>query len=219
MEAHLDATPRAPQQRKNDARKVRAQGGLPGVVYGRSREALPVSVDPFTFTSIFRKSQNRNTVVRLQFEGQDIPCLVKTVQRHPVSRDILHVDFYALDEAQEVVVDVPLHTEGRPAGAVLGGKLRLIRREVPIRCRYDRIPAQITVDVRPLQIGDIIRVSELPRPEGTEVVYEQDYNCITLYGKRSISLDLPPAPGEGEEEGEGAEGEGAEAASEGTESE
>lgn len=213
MEAvNLDATLRDPSARKHDARKARAEGRLPGVIYGRSYEATPVAVDPAVFDAIFRKSQDKNTLLHLKVGGASVPCLVKTVQRHPASREILHVDFYALDKDQKVVVEVPIDAQGRPRGATLGGKLRLIKRTVPVRVPYDRIPKAIVVDVTPLEIDDLVRVSELRPPEG-EVVFDHDYNVLTIAGKRAV-LEVPEAAPAEVAEGEEAETEGGEEAEE-----
>jgi len=181
------------------------------VIYGRDAQATSIEVDPNVLTTIFRKTQDRNTVVGVQLQGRTVPCLVRDVQRHPVTREILHVDFYKLDEGQEVVVKVPLDPLGRPAGAALGGRLRVLVREVPVRCAWDRIPASLPVDVSGLEVDDFIRLSELPTPEGVSLAAEHDANAVTVYGKRSLeSLDLPEFGEEGaaeEGEGEAAEGE------------
>ncbi|MBX2800452.1 MAG: 50S ribosomal protein L25 [Myxococcales bacterium] len=170
---------------KGGARKVRAEGKLPAVVYGPAHEPRPIVVDPVALTGLFKHTQDRNTVVDLKIgEEAVVPCLVREVQRHPVSRQILHVDFYAVDREADVEVMVPLTTVGRPKGALMGGRVRLIRRTVRAACRYDRIPSEFEVDVSHLDIGDMVKASEIPLPDGVRLVYDNDYNVITLYGKR-----------------------------------
>jgi len=209
METNLDAVVRDASRGKSGARKVRASGRLPAVLYGRDAQSTPVDVDPFAFQTLFRKTQNRNTVVNLQMGGESIPCLVRDVQRHPVSREIIHVDFYRLEAGQEVQVDVPIRSVGKPRGATMGGRLRVLIRTVPVRCAFEVIPEALIVDVTRMNVGDMVKVSEIAPPAGVQVLYEQDYNVLTVYGKRSEALDL----GETEEEGAEAEGE-AEAAEE-----
>ena len=181
----LEATPR-PRAGKGWARKARAEGRLPAIVYGPKTEPQPISVDGDVLQSIFKRTQDRNTIVDLKLEGDGgtVPCLVREVQRHPLSREILHVDFYAVDPEGQVEVMVPLRTRGRPKGAVLGGRIRLIRRAIKATCTYDKIPESLDVDVTPLDIGDMVKVSELPLPDGVSLIYDHDYNVITLYGKR-----------------------------------
>ncbi len=170
---------------KGWARKSRAAGRLPSVVYGPTQAPQPVDVDPGALVNLFKETGNRNTVVQLKVgDGEAFPCLVREVQRHPVTRRILHVDFYAVPVEGEIGVVVPLRTVGRPKGAVLGGRLRLIRRSVTASCRYDRIPEAFEVDVTQMDIGDMIKASEIPLPEGVSLAYDNDYNVITVYGKR-----------------------------------
>lgn len=184
MDTTIQATPRE-QSGKGWARKMRAEGRLPAVVYGPSFGPRPISVSPVELLGLFKETGNRNTVVEIKIaEDAAVPCLVREVQRHPVSRELLHVDFYAVDREGEVEVMVPLRPVGRPKGAILGGRLRLIRRKVKATCRYDRIPESFEVDVSPMDIGDMVKASEIPLPEGVRLVYDHDYNVVTVYGKR-----------------------------------
>ncbi len=186
----IEATLRS-ESGKGLARKLRAQGRLPAVMYGPHTEPLSLALDPQVLINLFRTTQNRNTVVDVKMAGEAddnaVPCLVREVQRHPLTRDILHVDLYAVDREGEVEVMVPLTTVGRPKGAILGGRIRLIRRTVKASCRYDRIPEKFVVDVSHLDIGDMVKASEIPLPEGVSLVYDHDYNVITLYGKKRQS--------------------------------
>ena len=169
---------------KGAARKARRAGKIPAVVYGPETDAVSIDIDPDALVRIFRKTRNRNTVVELELDGEKVPTLVREVQRHPVSRDVLHVDFYRLSADRPVEVMVPVTTVGRPVGAVLGGRLRLIRRVVRTRCPYDRIPEAFVVDISPMEIGDMVKASEIPTPEGVEMVYDNDFNVLTVYGKK-----------------------------------
>lgn len=184
MDTTIQATPREATG-KGAARKGRADGRLPAVMYGPRTEPQPLTLDPETLVGIFQHTRDRNTVVEVKVgENAPVPCLVREVQRHPVSRKILHVDLYAVDPDGEVEVLVPLSTVGRPKGATMGGRVRLIRRAIWAKCRYDRIPSTFEVDVAHLDIGDMVKASEVPLPEGVALVYDNDFNVITLYGKR-----------------------------------
>lgn len=169
---------------KGAARKARATGRIPANVYGPEAAPVSVDIDPDALVRIFRKTRNRNTIVDLEIDGATVPTLVREVQRHPASRDILHVDFYRVHADRPVEVMVPVTTTGRPAGAVLGGRLRLIRRAVRTRCPYDRIPEKFVVDISPMNIGDMVKASEIATPEGVEMVYDNDFNVLTVYGKK-----------------------------------
>ncbi|MEZ4321104.1 MAG: 50S ribosomal protein L25 [Myxococcota bacterium] len=169
---------------KGAARKVRQAGRIPAVVYGPGSEPTPIELEPRALVDLFRHTRDRNTVVELDIDGNKEPTLVREVQRHPVSRDILHVDFYRLSKDRKVEVMVPVEPFGRPAGAVLGGRLRLIRRTIRTRCDFDKIPRSFQIDVSPMNIGDMVSASEIPTPEGVEMVYENDFHVLTVYGKK-----------------------------------
>lgn len=191
MDTTLTATKRN-QLGKGGARKLRAAGKLPAVLYGVQDETICLTVDPKALTDIFQATRNRNTVLQLDVEGTKVSALVREAQRHPASREILHVDFQQVGE-KPVEVVVPVTTTGKPAGEVLGGRLRVIRRELLVRCNYKNIPACFEVDVSALQIGDMILASEIPVPDGVKVVYAHDFNVLTLYGKKAKGVESTPA--------------------------
>ncbi len=204
----LNASPRT-DIGKGAARKIRAQGLLPAVIYRAGQPATSVSLDPNELETAFRRSGNRNTLVTLGVDGQSYTCLVKVTQRDPVSDILLHVDFYEVDDNEEVTVRVPINPTGKAAGVTAGGKLRLIRRELDVRCKPGSIPATVDVDVTPLTVGDFIRVSGVPAPAGTEIIAPNDFNILTVVGKRGAVVqeaDLDDADGaDGAEAAEGGE--------------
>ena len=187
MDTTLDVTLRS-ETGKGWARRTRAEGLVPAVVYGPKTEAKPVTINPETLVGMFKATGDRNTIVHVNVGGEKHPCLVREVQRHPLTREILHVDFYAVPQDREIEVVVPLGTVGRPKGATLGGRVRLIRRDVRAKARFDRLPARFDVDVTPLDIGDRMLASQIPMPEGVSLVYDNDYNVIELYGKKAKAV-------------------------------
>lgn len=194
MDLTLEVTARPPQK-KGPNRRTRRGGAVPAVMYGPAQPARPIAVDPEKLVGLFKATGDRNTVVSVKI-GDDapVPCLVREVQRHPLSREILHVDFYAVPREADVEVMVPLRPVGRPKGALLGGRLRLIRREVKVACRYDRIPSTIDVDVSELDIGGFVKASQIPTSEGVSLVLPHDFNVLNVYGKRTD--EAAPAAGE-----------------------
>lgn len=185
MDTTIAATVRTAQTGKGAARKARKAGQIPGVVYGQAGETTPVLLDPNRIDTIFRTTKNRNTVLFVDVAGKNTPCLVRELQRHPLSRQMLHIDLYALAPGQQVVVQVPVTTSGRAAGAVLGGRIRIIRRDVAIACTWEKIPESIDIDVSPLEIGDYVRITQVAAPEGCAFVYDADYNVVSCYGKKT----------------------------------
>lgn len=172
------------QSGKGAARKLRASGKVPATVYGPDGAPVSAAVDPEVLVGIFDQSKDRNTVVELDLGGAKVPCLVRDVQRHPLTREILHVDFYRVAADRDVVVVVPLLHEGKPAGAINGGRIRLIRRTVNVRCKPSAIPTSLTVDVSPLDVGQSVKAGDIPLPKGVSLAYDDtDFFVITCYGK------------------------------------
>jgi large subunit ribosomal protein L25 len=187
---------------KGVARKLRAVGKIPAIIYGPGSEPIPVSASPDALVDMFNRSGNRNMLVDLQVGGDSIACLVREVQRHPVSRDIVHVDFYRVGADRTVVVDVAVNTVGTPVGAKLGGRLRLIRRSLQATCLPKDIPASFDLDVTAMEVGDFVTAFEVPLPSGVALVSDVDFNVVSCYGK-SAEKEEAEAEGEGEGEGEG----------------
>jgi len=202
METQLDATIRETSRGKSAARKLRKAGQLPAVIYGKEgKDALSVTVNPDTLNTIFRKSQNRNTVVEIHLDGKKIPCLVGEVQRHPLARTFVHVDFFKLNPGQVVTVEVPLEGVGKPKGAALGGTLRGIVRTVPIECPWEKIPTKVTHDVSNMDINDFVNISQLAAPAGCKFAFTKDFHVLTVVGKKAEEEEKPAteaAPAEGE---------------------
>ncbi len=190
MEAKIEATVRTDPGGKSHARKLRAKGQVPGVIYGAGSDATRITFAPRSLTDAFDVTQNRNTIVLLAVGSESIPCLVGEVQRHPLGREIEHVDFIRVTKEQPVSVMIPVNPIGRPAGAVAGGRLRVIRRELRARCQYDKIPQKFDLDVSEMEIGDFYRVSRVAGGEGVEVLFEQDFNVLTVEGKKA-DLETP----------------------------
>ncbi len=196
----LKATSRS-QTGKGVARKLRRSGVIPAVVYRAGEPATSVSVNPNELEVSFRRTNNPNTLVSVDIEGDSRLCLVKDVQRHPVSGQIQHLDFYEVTDDQFITVTVPIKAVGKAAGIQMGGKLQVIRRKLDVRSKPADIPAFVEVDVTELNIGEFIRASAISAPANTELVLPQDFNVITVVGK-------PVEVGEGEGEGELAADEG-----------
>jgi large subunit ribosomal protein L25 len=193
---------------KGAARKLRAAGRMPAVVYGRGKGGHPVVVDPKALYQILRGSQSgMNTLIDLRFGGRESVVLVREIQRDPVSGSWIHADLYVVDLQQTIQVRVPLHFVGRPIGVENGGILDHPMRELEIECLPRAIPDSIEVDVSALDVGDSIHVRDLTLPEGAKVISDADLAVA--------SVVLPKAEEEKPIEAVPAEGvvaEGAEAA-------
>jgi large subunit ribosomal protein L25 len=171
---------------KGAARKIRSAGSIPASIYRAGNEPTLITVDPRELTLAFERTGNPNTLVDLKVEDKNFLCLVKDVQRHPASGVLRHVDFYQVDESEEIVVSVPVTIVGRSAGVAMGGALRLIRRDLNIKAKPQDIPAFIEVDVTKLEIGKFIKVDAIPSPENATIVYDESgiFNVVTVVKRR-----------------------------------
>ncbi len=206
---------------KGAARKLRAGGRAPAVVYGQGEDALHLSVDALETMNLFSHISVENTIVELNVEGEKkrIPTLVREVQLHPFKPELLHVDFYVIQEGVEVEVTVPLHVHGDAPGVKLqGGVLQQVEHDLPVRSIPSQIPEELTIDVSGLEIGDQINAGELQLPEGVTLLLEDDQALVLVSAPRVLEtaddeeddeVAEPEIVGEEEdavEESEGAEG-------------
>lgn len=168
---------------KGDARKVRAGGSTPGIMYRAGESAEAIAFDGKALAAIFRKTADANSLINVTLGGKAHTCLVREIQRHPVSRRVEHVDFLEVTPGQRVAVRVGISVVGRAAGVRAGGQLRLLARSVNLDCDAFKVPKVVEVDVGPLEIGRFIKASQLPLTEGTRIVYAQDFNVVTVEGK------------------------------------
>ena len=188
---------------KGAARKSRKAGRLPAIVYSKGEDTLSIEVSPHELSLLLRRPLRRNALIELELDGQAARhVMVRDIQKHPVRRDLVHVDFVQVDPAQEVIAQVPIATTGRAQSVVEGGKLEQVRRYVTVSCLPTAIPANIEVDVTNLPFGST-RAANIRLPQGLTL---KDDPALPV-----ITIKPPRGKQEGEEE-EGEEGEAAPAA-------
>jgi large subunit ribosomal protein L25 len=165
---------------KGPARRLRQRGLIPAVFYGPDVEPTPIAVSPKDIHRLLSTDYGRNTVVKLTMGDRSELALCKAVDVDPVSRDLVHVDFYRVQEDREVEVEVPFRTHGRSEGVKAGGTLHVTLRSLPVRTTPGRIPPAIEVDVTKLQIGDVVRVQDLQLGEGVSVMRAPHRTLVTV---------------------------------------
>ncbi len=161
---------------KNEARRLRAAGSAPAVVYGSGGDAVPVAVSPKEVNKILHSKGGHNTIFNLSVkDGENTPVMIVDWQNDPVKDHLLHIDMKRIDLTKRIRVKVPMHTHGEPKGVKLqGGLHELITREIEIECLPDDIPEHFTVDVTELMLGQSIRAGEVPLPETVILVSPAD---------------------------------------------
>jgi len=166
MEALLDATIRTTFG-KNEARRTRKAGKVPAVVYGAasegaSRDAVSIAVEPKALLKILHSEAGANTLIALKLDGVDTKVLVKDFLLDPVTRQVLHVDFYRIAMDRMLTVTIPVLLKGESPGVkVQGGLLEFVRREIEIECLPADIPEHVNVDVSTLMVHQGVRVRDV----------------------------------------------------------
>jgi large subunit ribosomal protein L25 len=178
---------------KGKAKRLRRDGKLPGVFYGPKAQTVPLEVDRKDFMSRVADLEGSH-LIRIKSGSPllaDKVALVKEMQFHPVTGEILHADFYEVDLSAKIRVKVPLHFIGKAVGVVRGGILQPIVREVEVECLPMDIPEFFNVEVSELDIGDSLHVTGLVMPEGVVAASESDLTLVTVVPP---SIEEAPTP-------------------------
>jgi len=183
---------------KNAARRLRAAGRIPAVVYGHGEEPRPVSVDARELDRLFSRIAVESTLIQFELDGRPSGrVLVREVQTHPYKPQVLHVDFYLVHEGERINVEVPIRLVGTAEGVREGGVLDQVRHTIMVRCLPDQIPEAIDVDVTALKIGDSIHVRDVALPQGVELHDDPDDTICTVSVPTVAALESGSEAGEG----------------------
>lgn len=206
MEALLEATVRTTIG-KNEARRTRREGKVPGVVYGAAseggaRDAVSISVEPKALLKILHSEAGANTLISLKLDGTETKVLVKDFQLEPITHQVLHADFFRVAMDRMIEVTIPVLVKGEAKGVKLqGGLLEFIRREIQIECLPTDIPEHIDVDVTDLMVGQGIRVRDVLTNPKWNAVTELDTMIIhVILAKAEESAQAEGAAGGAEPE-------------------
>jgi large subunit ribosomal protein L25 len=162
MEAVLDAIERTTRGR-NEAKRLRAGGRIPAVVYGDKEGGTAVAVDPKLLARILRSEQGANTLIALNLPGgSNARVLVKEYQLDPITHELLHADFYRVAMDKLIRVQVSVVAQGEPKGVKQqGGVLDIVHRQIELECLPADIPNNVVIDVSDLMVGQSVRVKDV----------------------------------------------------------
>jgi large subunit ribosomal protein L25 len=200
------------------ARVLRRAGQIPAVLYGPKTDPVLLSVNTKDLELILKKSSFGQLILNLVIQnGQKVTkaAMIKELQTHPLSGNLIHIDFYEVDMKRQIKVMIPVVITGKSVGVEEGGMLNIVRRELEVFCLPSDIPESIEIDITELTMGDSIHLEDVPLGENVEVATDVNYTVVTVLSPKVEEEEVAEEEEEaleGAEEGD--EGETAEAEAE-----
>ena len=187
---------------KGGSRKVRQDGLVPAVVYGKGVEALNLRLDPKALQQAVATEAGWNTLITLKGDGpfDGLVVILKDMQIDAIRRNPTHIDFLAIDLKKTLAVMVPVQPVGKSQGEIEGGTLQLVRHEIEVYCLPTNIPTSIEIDVTALNIGEVVHIDEVSLPEGVESQHDVNFTVLTVVGRMAEEVEVD------EEDEDGVEG-------------
>ena len=184
---------------KNEARRLRAAGSAPAVIYGTGKETVAVAVNPKEVGRILHSKSGHNTIFNLAVKGgETTPVMIVDWLKDPIKDTLLHIDLKRIDLSQRLMVKVPVHTVGDPEGVkIQGGLHEVVTREIEVECLPNEIPESLSVDVSKLLIGQSVRASDVPLPGSVRLVSNADAVISHVVTMKAEEAATPAAGAEG----------------------
>ena len=189
----VEAKPREDSSRgKNEARRLRASGRVPAVVYGAKKATVAISVDPKQISRILTSESGHNTIFELHLDGDKARVMIVDWQYDPVKGKLLHIDMKRIAMDERIKVQVPIHLVGEAAGVKQqGGILDQVLREVEIECLPGDIPSHVDADVSELVFGTVLRVSDLKLSSAVKILTDPNQTVAHI---TSVKEEVAPTP-------------------------
>ncbi|MFG6117403.1 50S ribosomal protein L25/general stress protein Ctc [Halobacillus sp. MO56] len=166
--------------KQSTSRELRQEGNVPAVVYGKDKEPITVSVNSIELLKTVR-DEGRNAIISLDVEGnKTVDVMLHEYQIDPLKDELIHADFYIVDMAQEMDVEVPVRLDGEAIGSKEGGVLQQPLYHLQVRAKPNNIPEEITVDVSELEVGDSIMVSDLKQGRNYEIMDDENQTIVSV---------------------------------------
>lgn len=184
----LKAEPR--ETGKGSAHRVRAEGYVPAIVYGKNTSNVGLMVNGRELGRLLHVGAGRNNLFRVEV-GSEEPrtCIIKEVQSDPVSGRIIHVDLFQISLKDRITTSVAILLHGEDAVEKTGGILQHGMRELEIECLPTDIPEHITVDVSALHVGQHISAGEIKLPEGVELINEPEEVVVSVVAPKRAEVE------------------------------
>jgi large subunit ribosomal protein L25 len=181
---------------KNESRRLRAAGRIPGVVYGGGRPVVAISVEQRRVLEILRSESGENTLFTVQLGGTDSKrvVMIRDYQRHPVKGQLMHVDFVRVDLNKPIEVKVPVHVTGSPIGVkVEGGLLDHVVREVSVTCLPADIPEAFEIDASEVHVGQHLSIRDIKVPDRIRILDDPDQTVLVIAMPKAEEVPTPVA--------------------------
>ena len=183
-------------QGTSNVRRMRETGTLPGVVYGSEKEPVSVEVGLHDFEQILHHHTSESLLIDIELEGEGkVAVLVKEVQHHPVTSDLLHIDLMRVQANKPIAVDIALEITGEAAGVKAGGIVDQVMHSINVECLPADLVERFEVDVTELEIGDSVKVSDLKISGKYKILVDEEAIVAAVHGPQAEEEE----PEEGEE--------------------
>lgn len=204
MEITLKVKPRD-EKGKGPARRARASGHVPGVLYGKGLDPVPLTVDNKEMQKALATESGLNVLINLQVDSKTkYLTMLREVQRSPVRGEVMHVDFFKIDRDVKIQAEVPVHIIGESHGVKEGGVVEHHLWEIKVEALPGNVPTAIEVDITKLGIDEHLRVSDIATPPDTEILTPTEEIIVSVVEPQVIQIEEPVAAvPEGEEVPEG----------------
>jgi len=155
----------------NAARRLRARGSVPAVLYGESMESAPLVLSKKDIVRILKLDTGENTIFKVAVDAAELDCMIKALQIDPASDELLHVDLIRISMDKAIRVTVPVVHRGEPVGVKTeGGFVDFVTREVEVECLPRDIPESLGIDISELHVNQSFKVQGLTPPEGVKIL-------------------------------------------------
>src|SRR5271154_2553937 len=189
---------------RNAIKKIKAQGLVPGVIYGSQGEPIALQVEARALTNVLAHALSEHVLVELEIadgsQSTNRLALIQEVQHHPLRPELLHVDFHAVSATEKITSEVPIESVGDALGVrTFGGLLEHSLRTLEVECFPQDLPEIVRIDVTNLNIGESLHVRDIPLPSGVDPLPPADLTVVSVVASRvgeevTEAAEAPAAP-------------------------
>ena len=191
--------------KRSDLTELRKEGFIPGIIYGAGQEGMKIAFNARDYTREYKKSIGAVAFFDITVDGKTYKTFIKEKQIHPLTREIVHIDFLELHKGKPITIDVPINFTGEALGIKEGGVFEIIHRTIQVTCLPKDIPDEIRFDISDMNIGDSIHLKDLNISEEMNTDLSDEITIAILSVPKVVEEVVEEV--EGEEGVEGVEGE------------